>query len=314
MKLNRGLVMVVLLCIAVLIVIFQKNLLESPSGNTSHSSDKGNKIQVIASFYPLYYFSNEIGGEMVQVRAFTPVGIEPHDYEPTTADIAGLEKSNMLIINGGVETWAEKIKENLKGTEVVIVVAGEGIMNLQTQEDGETIVDPHIWLSPQLAKNQISRIAQGFMKVDPQNSSYYESNEKNLSDRLNQIDQKFKQGLSNCNQKDFITSHAAFGYLAKGYDLNQVPIAGLSPNAEPSLQELTEIVKFAKSKGIKYIFTERLVSPKLTDIIAHEIGIETLVLDPLEGLSDDDMRNGKNYFTLMEENLKNLQKALQCNT
>ncbi len=133
-----------------------------------------------------------------------------------------------------------------------------------------------------------------------------------LNQKLDQLDKTYAEGLKTCKQKDIITSHAAFGYLATRYGLNQVAISGISPDEEPSSQQLAEVAKFAKENDVKYIFFESLVSPKLSETIAHEIGAKTLVLDPLEGISDDDIKQGKNYFTVMENNLKNLQKALQC--
>ena len=122
----------------------------------------------------------------------------------------------------------------------------------------------------------------------------------------------YRQGLSNCAEKNIITSHAAFGYLATTYGLNQVSISGLSPDAEPSPQQLADIVKFAKDSHVKYIFFESLVSPKLSQAIANEVGAQTLVLNPIEGLSDEELAQGKDYFSIMRNNLKNLQTALQC--
>ena len=159
---------------------------------------------------------------------------------------------------------------------------------------------------------EVKTILNGFIKVDPKNKSYYYNNTNKLLSRLDGLDKEYKQGLINCNQKDIITSHAAFGYMAKTYGLNQVPISGLSPDAEPSSQQLAEITKFAKDHYLKYIFFESLVSPKLSETIANEVGAKTLVLDPIEGVSKVDIKSGKNYFTIMADNLKNLRIALEC--
>ena len=126
------------------------------------------------------------------------------------------------------------------------------------------------------------------------------------------MDTEYKQGLSSCEGKNIITSHAAFGYLAAAYGLNQVPIAGLSPDAEPSPRQLADIAKFAKDNQVKYIFFESLVSPKLSQTIATEVGAQTLVLNPIEGLSEEEMSHGKTYFSVMQDNLTNLRTALQC--
>lgn len=262
------------------------------------------KLQVVTSFYPMYYFSLRIGGDKADITNITPSGAEPHDYEPTARDIAKLEKSDLVVLNGvNLELWGEKIKENLKGKNVVIVTAGEKFANKQ---------DPHVWLSPSLAKEEVKPILDGYLKVDPKNKDYYSSNTNKLLSQLDELDKEFRQGLMDCGQRDIITSHAAFGYLARAYGLNQVTITGISPDEEPSQQQLIKVSKFAKEHNIKYIFFEKLVSPKLSETIAQEIGAKTLVLDPIEGISENDMKKGKNYFTIMKDNLNNLRIALTC--
>jgi zinc transport system substrate-binding protein len=281
--------------------------------NSISSMPNIKKIQVTASFYPLYFFASVIGGDRAEVRNITPAGAEPHDYEPTTADIVRIEKSDMLILNGGsFEAWGEKIKKNIQGTNVAVVIAGEGLLTGQISNGENSIVDTHIWLSPRIAKQEVSNITQGYIKIDPDHNYYYLSNENSLDDKLDKLNRDYEQGLSNCKQKDIITSHAAFGYLAGAYKFNQVPISGLSPDSEPSSRQLVEVVKIAKAQKANYIFFEGLVNPKLSEMIANEIGAKTLVLDPLEGLPDDKIKEGKDYFTVMEDNLKNLKLALQC--
>lgn len=299
---------VLLLLVLVGLGFFLKNNRSS----TLSKPESNQKIKISTSFYPLYFFATSVGGSKVEVKNITPAGSEPHDYEPTAQDLAFIENSRLLILNGGVEAWANKIKDNLKGKNTTILVAGDGLLTRQLTEDGQTAIDPHIWLSPQLAKIEAKKVADALISVDQSNSIYYQDNEKQLEMNLDELDSSYKQGLSNCQHKDIITSHAAFGYLAAGYGLNQMPIAGLSPDAEPSAKQLTEISQFARDHNIKYIFFESLVSPKLSETIANEIGAQTLVLDPLEGLSDDDITKGKDYFSVMKDNLKNLQIALQC--
>jgi zinc transport system substrate-binding protein len=280
--------------------------------NKEETKEIDQKMSVVASFYPIAFFSSEIGGYKTIVTNLTPSGVEPHDYEPTTKDLALLEQSRVVVLNGGVEVWADKVKSNLEDKQINIITAGEGIINKEIEEDGKKIADPHIWLDPVLAKEEAQKIAEGFAQADPQNQSYYENSLSLLNDKFDQLNQKYKMGLSNCQKKDIITSHTAFGYLAARYGLNQVAIAGLSPESEPSLQQLADISEFAKENNVKYIFFENLVSPKLSETIASEVGAKTLVLDPLESLSEDDSKQGKNYFTVMEDNLKNLQLALGC--
>ncbi len=277
------------------------------------SQNISSKPQTVTSFYPLYFFTSQIAQDKAEIYNITPAGAEPHDYEPSTRDIAKIEDSSLLVLNGGkLEAWGEKIKENLKDKKTLIVTVGETIANQEVTEDGKKIQDPHIWLDPTLAKKEVIMIAQGLSQVDPANNLFYQANAQKLLNKLDILDAKFRQGLNSCARKDIITSHAAFGYLASDYGLNQVAISGLSPDSEPSVQKLAEVSDFAKANQVKYIFFESLVSPKLSQTVATEIGAQTLVLNPIEGLSDEEIKNGKNYFSEMENNLKNLKIALEC--
>lgn len=296
----------------ILIAVIALISFASPKRHQGGEKNANGKLQVETSFYPLYYFATQIAGDKADIKNITPSGAEPHDYDPSTQDVAQIEISTMLILNGGVESWGNKIRDNLKGTNVTIINAGDGLLTQHVEEGGKNQTDPHVWLDPMRAKQEAHAIELGFEKIDSANSSYYQQNEKALNDRLDQLDGLYKTGLARCIQKDLITSHAAFGYLATRYNLRQVPIAGLSPDAEPSARQLVDVAKFAEENNITYIFFERLVSPKLSQTVATEIGAQTLVLDPIEGVSDDDMKAGINYYTIMVENFKNLQRALQC--
>jgi zinc transport system substrate-binding protein len=288
------------------------------------------KLQVTASFYPLYFFAKEIGADLADVTNITPSGSEPHDYEPSARDIALIQNSDLIIINGaGLEPWYEKLKNELQQKKILVIEAVNGIRlinghdpehNDEDQDkaaserpgDENQLGDPHIWLSPVLAKKIVNQITQGYIRIDEANAAIYKSNQARLLNNLDQLDTKYRQTLASCKSRDIITSHTAFAYLAREYGLNQISISGLSPNEEPSAQQLADIVNFAKKNNVKYIFFESLVSPKLSETIASEIGAKTLVLDPIEGLSDDNIRQGKNYFTIMEDNLQNLRIALSC--
>jgi zinc transport system substrate-binding protein len=275
---------------------------------------QSNKIQVVTSFYPLYYFSQQIAGDKADVINITPAGAEPHDYEPTAQDIVKIENSKLLILNGGIlETWGNDVKKNINHKNTTIIVAGQDLMNHQTvSEKGQKVADPHVWLSPVLASRMVDKIADGFIEVDPENKDYYQANTDLLKTKLDDLDVQYEQDLSNCAEKNVITSHAAFDYLATAYGFNQVPITGLSPDAEPSSKQLADIVEFVKDNNVKYIFFESLVSPKLANTIASEVGAQTLVLNPIEGLTKEEILQGKNYFTEMQNNLANLKIALDC--
>jgi len=271
------------------------------------------RLQIMTSFYPLYFFTSQIVGDKAVVYNITPAGAEPHDYEPTATDMARLEDSQLLILNGNkLEPWSDNIQAVLKDTSTDVIVVGEDMANQTIFEDNNTIRDPHVWLDPILAKKEITIIYKKLSEIDPNNSSYYAANTKLLQNKLDSLDSQYRIGLKNCEKKDIITSHAAFGYLASEYGLRQVAISGLSPDEEPSSKQLTEVANFAKKNNIKYIFFESLVSPKLSGTIAQEIGAKTLVLNPIEGLTPTEIANGKTYFTEMEKNLTNIKTALQC--
>ncbi len=279
----------------ILLVVFSIFIVLLVSKFRPRTLETSDNLQVVASIYPLSFFASEIGGDKVDVRTITPSGVEPHEYNATVRDMVSIEKADVVIINGALESW--------QGSNVSTIVAGDGLI---------TKNDPHIWLDPILAKQVAHVIASAFMKFDTQNSEYYKQNEKKLDNLLDQLDQAYTVGLRQCELKDFITSHTAFGYLATRYHLQQVSIAGLSPDTEPSAKQLIDIANFAKDHKVKYIFFEKLASPKLSQTIATEIGAQTLVLDPIEGLSDDDRKAGKNYLSIMRENLQNLQTAMLC--
>lgn len=273
----------------------------------------GGKISVTTSFYPLYFFASQIGGDKAVVSNLTPAGAEPHEYEPTAQDIVKIQDSSILVLNGGgLEAWASDVQKNIEGSATMVVSAGEGLTDRTFVEDGEEITDPHVWLSPPLAEKLADKIAAAFTEANPANASYYASNASVLKAKLASLDAAYKTKLASCKKRDIVTSHAAFGYLAAAYNLRQVPITGVSPDAEPSLRELADLTAFAKNTDVKYIFFESLVSPKLAETLAREIGAQTLVLNPLEGLTSDEIAAGKTYFTEMEENLKNLETALEC--
>jgi zinc transport system substrate-binding protein len=303
-RVGTAVAVVVLLLIGA-IVLTKKQV--SPTGKTS--------INVVASYYPLYDFAKNVGGDKVQVTNITPAGSEPHDYEPSPAQLVAADKSDVFIHNGGtMETWVDKFLPDYKH---VTVMASNGI-NLAEGADEETgkpsadIKDPHFWLDPALAEQIVNNIRDGLIKADAKDKDYFTARAKAYNEKLAQLDQEFKTGLASCDSRDAITSHAAFGYLAKRYNLDIVSITGVSPDEEPSTAKLAELTQLVKDKNIKYVFFESLVSPKLAETLAAETGAKTAVFDPIEGISDADQKQGKDYLSVQRENLQNLRTALSC--
>lgn len=270
-------------------------------------------VRVTTSFYPLYFFASEIGGHLVEVTTITPAGTEPHDYEPSTPDILEMQRSNLVILNGAqLEPWAESVAESLKGSKTTVVRVADSLANQTFSENGKNIEDPHVWLDPVLAKEEVQLIAEKFIEVDPDNLSYYQQNAQNLEDKLTSLDTQFKQALQNCTQKNVVTSHAALGYVAKEYGFTQIPIAGISPDAEPSPKKLAELTQLLKANNTKYIFFETLTSPEIAKTLAKETGAQILPFNPLEGLTAEEQQAGMDYFSIQQDNIKNLQLALGC--
>lgn len=273
-------------------------LIVSSDRNKFSGSDKP---QVAASFYPLYFLASEIVGDKVEVFNITPAGTEPHDHDLRAGDRVQIENSDLLVLIGrNFEPWVDRINEILAGS-------GTKVLTLAENEP-----DPHFWLSPSLTKDKVILITQELKSIDPENASVYDQKAGTLLARLDELDDKFKRELESCERRDFITSHDAFGYFARDYRLNQVAISGISPDEEPSARDMVRIAEFARANNVKYIFFESLLSPELAETIATEVGARTLVLNPIEGLTEEEIADGKNYFTEMENNLTNLKIALEC--
>lgn len=270
------------------------------------------KIAVVASFYPLYYFTKAIGGDYLAISMVVPSGAEPHEYEPTPQQRAKMEKSALLILNGArFEPWGEKVSAELQKKGVKVISVADHLQLREIKGEGG-IKDPHIWLSPHYAQKVTEQILQGLVEIDPKHAEDYKKNAQLLFARFNELDNQFHEGLEQCKNRDFITSHAAFGYMADEYKLHQLPIQ-ISSDTEPSATAIAGVIDFAKTHSIEYIFFESLVSSKLSEMIAKEVGAKTLVLDPIEGVSENEIAKGSNYFSIMENNLVNLRTALQCN-
>lgn len=295
-----------------------RNIEKETEGNKTTTV---NKLKVVASFYPMYDFVQKIGGDKVTVTDMVPAGIEPHDWEPAAADIANLEEADVFVYNGaGMEHWVDTVLDSLGNKELVIVEAASGITLLEghgheeseEEKHGEEEgMDPHVWLNPMNAKTEMENIKNALEEADPANKDYYANNFNTYSAKLDELDHKFKETLTALENKDIIVAHEAFGYLCNAYGLNQVGIEGLSPDSEPDPAKMEEVIQFAKENKVKVIFFEELVSPKVAETIAKEIGVKTEVLNPLEGLSDEDIKNGADYFTVMEQNLESILQALQ---
>lgn len=267
-------------------------------------------LQVVASFFPYAEFARAVASDIADVSELVPAGVEPHDFEPTPRDIEKLYKADIVIINGaGIDAWAEKLTPALERQGVRVVRMADG-MSLLPGEEGQT--DPHFWLDPVLAQDQVRRISEAFIEKDSSHADEYRVRSQEYMEELAKVDQAYRDGLSQCRLQSIVTSHDAFTYLAKRYTLEVISIAGLSPSAEPSPKHLAEIARSAEEHHIRYIFFETLASPKLAETLAREVGAQTLVFNPIEGSIPRSDGSRASYIDLMTENLNNLRTALEC--
>jgi zinc transport system substrate-binding protein len=278
----------------ILILSLTAALLAAASG-CGGAGDGGNRVRVVASFYPLAFAAQQIGGVGVDVEDLTPPGVEPHDLEVSPRDVARIQDADLVLLLGdGFQPQVEDAAGN--GSHVIRVLETAG---LQVSPDS----DPHVWLDPLRYALVGRRIASALGKP---------ARGRDFARRLGALDRELSRGLSHCRRHDLVTSHAAFAYLASRYGLRQIPITGLSPEAEPSPQRLADAIDEVRASGATTVFFEPLVSPRIADTVARETGAHTAVLDPIEGLTADAADRGETYFTRMRANLRALREGLGC--
>ena len=264
--------------------------------------------------YPMYDFARKVGGDRIQVKDMVPAGTEPHDWEPAATDIRNLEDADVFVYNGAdLEHWAEDVLDTLENQDLVVSEASDGVELLDGGHDhahGDEGKDPHVWLDPMRAKQEMKNIRDALVKADPGNGDYYEANYEKYAGEFDELDQEFRDGLKGTKNRDIIVAHEAFGYLCNAYDLTQLAIEGLTPDSEPDPAKIQEVIEYAKKYDIHTIFFEELVSPKVAKTVAKEVDAVTAVLNPIEGLSEEDIEAGEDYFSVMRKNLEALQKAL----
>ncbi len=288
--------------ILVIIPLLSIGLWNSDSSILIEKAEGQSKIVAIASFYPLYEFTKELGGDKVDVSLLVPKGVEPHEWKPTIRDIQRIEQADLIIINGnGFENWIDKIDSS----KISIINSGRSFGWITSEST--LPVDFHYWLNPLSAKLQIKTISDGLIETDPENSDYYKNRKKDYDLKLDELHLKIKTELNGC-KKDFVAFHDAFSYFAHEYDLNQhTVIQSNDPNSEPTLKKLENIIQLVHSLDIDIIFTEDGVNSRTSQVIADEIDGRVLVLSTLEIVEDN-----SSYIKKMEENLLNLKEAL-CN-
>lgn len=318
---------------------------ETDSG-AEGEADEG-KLDVYATVYPLVYFAERIGGERVDVKSVYPAGANEHSFEPTQKDMINMADADLLFYVGlGLEGFIDSAQETLQNEGLEFVATADGITDEQLEaaagaqndahtedehgheEDGHSdeeshqeeegheghdhgSTDPHVWISPVLSQELAASVRDALAEKDPEGAEEFNKNYEELVSELEELDESFQNLDEKVERDTFFVSHAAFGYLAAPYGFEQVAVAGLNSQDEPSQKELTEIVDMAREKDIQYIVFEQNVSSNLTEVIQNEVGAEAIEMHNLGVLTQENIDNDETYFTLMEKNLQALETVLK---
>lgn len=298
--------------------------------------DAEGKVKVVASIYPMYDFVNRIGGDLVACKMLVPAGTEPHSWEPSTRDMQDLEEADLFVYNGaGMEAWAEDILDTVQNKDLIAVEASKDVDLLRTEEvhhdahedeheeehdedqdeheghhhHGE--FDPHVWLSPKNAEKEMTVIAEALIGKDPEHADIYRKNLEDAKKACQDLDASYREALKDHQDGYIVVAHEAYGYLCEEYGLRQIGIEGVSADQEPDAARMREIIDMVKDYGIKCIFFEELVDPKVANSIADETGCRTMALSPLDGMTKEDIDSGRDYFSVMKDNLSALVSSFE---
>jgi zinc transport system substrate-binding protein len=291
-------------------------------GGAGSTSTGGGPLTVAASFYPLAFATEQVGGPDVRVRNLTAPGAEPHDIELTPRQVGELAQAQLVVYLEGFQPAVDEAVAQNAADRAVDVAAGarprspdaeethgQEDAHAGSDEHGRPAADPHLWLDPVAFAGAAAEIGRRLAAADAEHAAAYRSRTETFTARLQALDTDLRTGLAHCERRTFVTSHAAFGYLAGRYGLTQIAVSGLSPESEPSPARLAEVARLTREAGVRTIFFETLVSPKAARTLAAELGVATAVLDPVEGVAAG---SRSDYFSVMRANLAALRAALGC--
>ncbi len=300
---------------------------------------KSETFKITSSLYPLAFIAETLAKDRAEVELLVPAGGEPHDFEPTPGQIVNLLNSNLVLTVGtNMEPWLEDLREELVQREVALLVMNDHVKTPllpsvkhdaaheeENHEDEDSHDeaheeahdehgewDPHTWTDPVIMMEWVTQVADALETLDPNGASLYQARADYLNAELRALDQDTRNKLKSCEQDSILVSHDAFAYMAQRYGLKTLSATGISPDIEPSAIELVEIVEAAKAQNIRFILMETLASPDVAEVLAKEVGLTPLELNPLEGLTPQEILNGENYLSISRKNSDNLAIALQC--
>ena len=305
---------ILLICLTLVCACQKKETPVSPSARK--------KMVVVTTLFPLYDFARTIGGDKADVSLILPPGVEAHAFEPKPEDAARITRADLFVFtNEYMEPWAVKFVKGLNAGNVALVDSSRGVAFLKAgpEEEGEDghhhagAMDPHIWLDFGNAQIMVDNIAEALVARDPANKGYYLANAVRYKAELKGLDDDYKAGLSSCAKRVFLHGgHYAFGYLAHRYGLTYESASAVNADAEPTPAKLIALVKQVKALDLKYVYSEELLSPRVSEMIAKETGAAVLLLHGAHNISKDDLDHGVTFISLMRKNLDNLRTGLQC--
>ncbi len=320
MKMQKGLLLLGTVVLSV--------LLTACGGQEKKEASSNEKIQVMTTFYPMYEFTKQVVGDKGDIELLIPAGTEPHDFEPSAKDLAKISDSDVFVYNSPeLETWTDNLTDTIDTKQTEIIQASKDIKLMEgTEHDHEEAhdhdtqeheehghsheLDPHVWLDPALAIKEVETIRNQLSKKYPDDKAAFEKNAASYIDELKKLDEEFQTAFKDAKNKTFVTQHAAFGYLANQYGLTQEAIAGISPDQEPSPSRLSELKHYVDDNQVKVIYFEENASSKVAETLSKETGVKLEVLNPLESLTDKQIKDGEDYLSVMRENLAALKESV----
>ena len=296
------------------------------AGSTTENTES-DKLQVVTTFYPMYDFTKQVAQDDAEVSMLLEAGMEVHSFEPSSQMIAEIQDADVFIYNSPeMETWVPDVLASIDTSDMVVICASDAITLLEyegeahahdheSEEEGANAghshtVDPHVWLDPVLAQTEVSTIAEGLAEADPDNAEDYLENAGIYNGKLNELDEAYRAAFEGTENRTFVTQHAAFAYLAARYDLNQISVTGLNAEVEPSAAALATLSDYVKANNISHIYFENNASSQTAETLAEEVGVELAVLSPLEGITEEDQKEGSDHISVMLDNLEALKKSI----
>lgn len=296
---------------------------EDSAGSTAGGAADGERLSVVASFYPLQFLTERVAGDLAEVSTLTAPGVEPHDLELSPRQVGELGSADLVVVEHGMQPAVDDAVEQQKPKHLLDVSTAADLEALAEEghdheheddhaatDDDHGGVDPHFWLDPVRSAKVGDAIAEELATVDPANAETYRKNAEALHADLDTLDKELSEGLKTCTSREVVTTHEAFGYLGHKYDLRMHGVTGISPESEPSATRLAEVADLVRELEVKAVFTEPLLPKNIAETVATETGTKVLPLDPAEGVTDATAKDG--YLGIMRANLTSLREGLGC--